>query len=461
VTAARFARENFRISRRVESFERVFEADRRRIGDMDLRVLSPIALDQTLTDVERLLDEAGSVMLTAYGNLLSSVVLLQGVLRTVARDRADLLQRELLTGLADVESAAPGLALWHIAEMASADEPTRARVRDADPASLHIADLDPGPTRRALENFIEAYGHRGPREAEIAEPRWREDPSLLFVALRLHLRREHDREQERPIDVERRQRAVRERAEREIEQLLPAPGRAAFRHLLGLVQRFTRLRERLRSHVVEVLGMFRRVALDASRRLGEAEEVAGREAAFFLTMEELHAALRGQARHVGELVRQRRRQYERDRALPDPPDTFIGFPPPVPPPPPETDALDGLAASAGRVQGRARVLSDTADLAHLEEGDILVAHCADVGWSPLFLLAGGVVTDLGGPLSHASIVLREYGVPAVVNVKVGTRIIRTGDWLDVDADAGRVQIVRSARGADDEPHPPGAELERP
>ena len=89
------------------------------------------------------------------------------------------------------------------------------------------------------------------------------------------------------------------------------------------------------------------------------------------------------------------------------------------------------------------MLSDPEDAAQFRAGEILVAGSADVGWAPLFLVAGGVVTDLGGPLSHASIVLREYGVPAVVNVKDGMRRIRTGDRILVDGDRGEVHVLET------------------
>jgi pyruvate,water dikinase len=218
------------------------------------------------------------------------------------------------------------------------------------------------------------------------------------------------------------------------------------RHLLSLVQRFMRLRERLRSYVTEVLGMFRELALDASHRLERRDPALGADAAFFLTVDELRGVLSGELRHIVALVRQRRRQYERDVALPDPPDTFVGYPPQVEAPaaPTGSDGLTGLGASSGRYEGLARVLLTPADASELRRGEVLVAPYADVGWSPLFTVAGAVVTDLGGPLSHASIVAREYGVPSVVNVKVGTRVIRTGDRVEVDGDAGTVRIVEPA-----------------
>jgi rifampicin phosphotransferase len=442
VTVARYLRENVGLMDRVARFEESFAEERGRLALLDLRVLSHTGLDRVLFRIEKLLDESGQVMLNVYGNLLATVVLLRAALSFVAKDDADRVERELLTGLADVESAAPGLSLWHIAEVARGEAAARAMIGSRDPHAMQIADLPEGPTRRALERFVLAHGYRCAREAEIAEPRWSEDPSLLFSALRAHLVRPNG--SATPIDIERKQRELRDAAARELERRMPIPARLAVRHLLSLVQRFMRLRERLRSYVVQVLGLYRAVALDASRRLAVIEPGTGRDAAFFLSLDELHAFLRGEVRTLGPLIRRRRLQLERDRVLPDPPDTFVGFPPPVPEPTLSPDGLRGLAACGGIARGRARVLRDVSEAHELAPGEILVAPYADIGWSPLFLVAAGVVTDLGGPLSHAAVVAREYGVPTVVNVKTGTRTIRTGDEIEVDGGAGTVRVVLRA-----------------
>jgi phosphohistidine swiveling domain-containing protein len=445
-TAARFLRENVMIDDMVGRFEGLYESERGRIQRMDLRILSPAALAATLRDVESLLDEAGSVLLTCYGNLLLCVVALRAALKAVAPDRFEDLERGLTSGLADLESAAPGLALWHIAEMLRVEPEARDKVLSTPASDLRVESLPDGATRRALERFLDAYGGRGAREAEIAEPRWREDPTLLFVTLRIHLEKpEGERGEGGPLALERRLRVLRDESEAELARSTPLVVRSALRHLLGLVQRFLRLRERLRSHVTEVIGLFRAVALEAGHRI-HVREGTGADSAFFLAADELKLHLRGHIPTVGALVRARRTQFLRDRALPDPPDTFVGFPPPIPADVPRPDELVGLAASSGHVRGRARVLSSPHQASEFRSGEILVAPYADVGWSPLFLVAKAVVTDLGGPLSHAAIVAREYGVPAVMNVKVGTRVIRTGDLLEVDGHRGIVKLLDESGG---------------
>jgi pyruvate,water dikinase len=132
---------------------------------------------------------------------------------------------------------------------------------------------------------------------------------------------------------------------------------------------------------------------------------------------------------------------QRDAALPAPPDTFVGFPPPVAPPDPDASELHGLGACAGRVVGMVRLVNDPADVSDFRPGEILLAQQTDVGWSPLFLVAGGVITELGGPLSHASIVAREFGIPAVVNVKRATSVLRTGDRVELDGEHGTVRLI--------------------
>jgi pyruvate,water dikinase len=148
---------------------------------------------------------------------------------------------------------------------------------------------------------------------------------------------------------------------------------------------------------------------------------------------------------VAPLIRTRRIQHERDRSLPAPPDTFVGQPPATGDGPLDPVLLRDLGASTGRRTGPARVVLEASAIASLQPGEILVTPQCDVGLSPVFLVAGGLVADLGGPLSHASIVARELGVPAVVNVKHASRTIRTGDLVEIDGDAGTVRLLERAR----------------
>ena len=104
------------------------------------------------------------------------------------------------------------------------------------------------------------------------------------------------------------------------------------------------------------------------------------------------------------------------------------------------DRLTGIGASAGRVTAAAQVLGGPQDFGQMRAGDVLVASITTPAWTPLFALASGVVTDIGGPLSHSSIVAREYGIPAVLGTGVATRRITSGQLITVDGDAGTVDL---------------------
>jgi phosphohistidine swiveling domain-containing protein len=108
------------------------------------------------------------------------------------------------------------------------------------------------------------------------------------------------------------------------------------------------------------------------------------------------------------------------------------------------DVLTGIGASAGRITATARVLDGPAEFATLQAGDILVAGMTTPAWTSLFARAAGVVTDVGGPLSHSSIVAREYGIPAVLGTGSATRRIRSGQRITVDGDAGTVTLLDAA-----------------
>ncbi len=442
--ASRLARRNLRIGRLVADFERRFQSSRDRLACIDPRVLAPLALDRVLGEALQMLDDAGEVLLVAYGNLLALTVVLHTLLRTSMNQEAERLQRELLTGLSDLEAVAPTLALWRLAERMRQEPSARAWLLEAaEEAKSPTECTPPGPLRTTWLHFLETHGHRGPWEAELAAPRWREEPALLLSALRGHLQAADQGES--VLAIVHRRRAVRRRAEEELRGRLPPLAREAAFGLLSGVRRFLRLRERLRDRVVRALWEVRRLALEASARFAGREPDAGEDAAFFLLLEELRSALREELGEVAGRAAVRRSQHARNRAWPAPPPLFVGAPPATPPPPPRDGRLVGHPACAGVVKGQVRKVSRPEQASALRPGEILVLRAADVGLSPLFPVAAAVVTDLGGALSHAAIVLRELGVPAVLGTVHASSTLRTGEWVEVDGSAGIVRRIEEPR----------------
>jgi pyruvate,water dikinase len=163
---------------------------------------------------------------------------------------------------------------------------------------------------------------------------------------------------------------------------------------------------------------------------------------YYVTGDELAGCLRDRVMpDLRAAVTRRRRDFERNRHV-QLPERFFGYPEPVEPDPDDGAAvLRGTPVSPGRVTGRARVIHDPRTDGPMAPGEILVAPVTDAGWTPLFALASGLVVDMGSALSHGSTVAREYGLPAVVNVRSATSSIRSGDLLSVDGAAGTVTII--------------------
>ena len=447
VTAARLVREQLRLDDQVARFEEEAERAFRDHSALDLAILPDEGVARTFRDVQELLEKTGDVMLTCASSALGSHLVLERVLGRVAPGEAAILAQDLTRGIRDLESARPAIGVMRVVNLAQRDPEARAALERED---VTLGAVPEGPTRRAISSFLDLYGDRAVREAELSTPRWKEDPRPVLAMIRVALRGE-------AAEVEPRLARGKATADAGMQRLMPRLNFAEqtlVRHLVTRAQKGARLRERMRAWVTRVLGMLRDVALDADRRLlrlvpelaedwGRVKQGGGPLATihtvFLLTVDEVVHALRTSRTDLAPLVRARRAELARDQSRPDPPATFIGSPPPVQLPPAGGDVLRGVAASSGVVEGRARVLLSASRMSELQPGEILVVHTTDVGWTPLFCMAAGVVTELGGGLSHAAVVARELGVPSVVNVDGVTRVLRTGDRVRVDGDRGIVE----------------------
>jgi len=450
LTTTRLLKEQLRLDEHVSRYEDEAERSLRDHNALDLAILPDEGVGRKFRDVQALLERTGDVMLTCASSALGSHILLKGVLSRVAKTHgadAERLAHDLTSGIRDLESARPAIGVMRIVNLARRDLDARA-VLEQEGASMDA--LPEGPAKRALASFLDLYGDRAVREAEISTPRWKEDPRPVLAMIRVALRGD-------ARDVEPQLARAKAAADAEMQRLfkrLNFVEQTAVRHLVARAQKAARLRERMRTWVTRVLGMMRDVALDADRRLLRlvpelaqdwatlkrgTSSLATIHTVFFLTVDEVVQALRASRTDLAPLVRARRAELARDQARPDPPRTFIGAPPPVRLPPSGGAILRGTAASSGIVEGNARVLLSASQMSELLPGEVLVVHTTDVGWTPLFCIAAGVVTELGGPLSHAAVVARELAVPSVVNVDGVTRALKTGDRIRLDGDAGVVE----------------------
>jgi phosphohistidine swiveling domain-containing protein len=218
---------------------------------------------------------------------------------------------------------------------------------------------------------------------------------------------------------------------------------------------FLQRRERTKLSVLRLGGVARRIVVEMADRLVVRGTLGSREQVEHLAITELEEAIAGAAVRRDVLDR-RRRALSAARQAGALPRRFDSRPEP------ESltdvvsgDRLRGWAASAGRHRGTVRLVHDVAG-ARLDDGDVLVARSTDPSWTPLFLRAGAIVVEEGGPLSHAAIVARELGLPAVLNVPGATRALQDGQEVTVDGSAGTIDVHD---GAADHPAPATASAE--
>jgi phosphohistidine swiveling domain-containing protein len=206
--------------------------------------------------------------------------------------------------------------------------------------------------------------------------------------------------------------------------------------------RFLELRERAKNALLVLGGEERRIIVESARRLVESRLLPTPDLVQYLTDAELDGMLFGKRTlYLNDLLD---RQYlaaaqASDEALPD---WFTGRPDRAAPIGVDPGSqLEGWAAGPGIAAGTVRIISSLEDGTRLQRGDVLVAHATDPSWTPLFLTAGAVVLETGGPLAHAAIVAREFGLPAVLNIPSATRILEEGETVRVDGTLGIVERV--------------------
>jgi phosphohistidine swiveling domain-containing protein len=335
------------------------------------------------------------------------------------------------------------LALWALAREARSDPDSARVLSQTPPARLaeeyHDGSLPPKLQGR-LADFLRLYGHRGVAEIDLGLPRWSEDPTYIMGVLANYLRLEDP--QSAP-DVQ------FGRATREAEGMVAELGRRAsrkgrlrgtlVRFLLGRARELSGLRETPKFSIVLLLARVRELLWPVGEELAQAGRLDNSGDIFFVSVPEAWTGLAGE--DLRATVSERRKVYERETRRKHVPRLLLsnGTEPTA-----EKhdaagadDGLSGTPASGGVVSGKARVILDPGS-AHLEPGEILVAPSTDPGWTPLFLTAGGLVMEMGGPMSHGAIVAREYGIPAVVGVPDATERIETGQRITVDGSEGIV-----------------------
>lgn len=354
----------------------------------------------------------------------------------------------LISGLGDVDSAAPSRGLWSLGRTV-ADSAELTAAYDEGVAGLEgrlrvAGGADATRFVQAFDDFLVVHGCRGPNEWDTAFDTWETDPSLaLALVERLRLADQSHDPTTQAIRLARR----RTEAESEAVARLRRPQRRIFRTVLRSARLFTQARERSKTTVVRAIHGVRRGAKELDRRI--ITRSGGRPGdLWYVTIDEIDRYI-ADPRSFRTSIAERRRMHD-ELARRIPPFFFEGRQPPL-----DTwelrdaevaqvavgDRLTGLPGCGGVARGRARIVTDPSDPAALGPGDVLVASSTDPSWTPLFIPAAAVVVDVGAVMSHAMIVSRELGIPCVASVTDATRRIPDGALVEVDGTAGTVEVL--------------------
>lgn len=292
--------------------------------------------------------------------------------------------------------------------------------------------------------FMDRYGMRGISEFDISKPRWSDDPTSLLMAVKGMMQGEvsgHHRKQYGELTAE---------AERSGQILIKAVDRGLFRkrkvqkmtRLIGLMRNGIPLREHGKYFLMRIFGLLREELVKAAVELKSTGRIHNIEDVWFLNLDEVIKAFSEPEMELKDRISLRRAGFEADSQKVPPrviastgeiPKAVItgDFP---------KGAIPGAGVSSGQIEGIARVITDPMSQV-LEPGEILVAPFTDPAWTPLFINASAVVIEVGGMMTHGSVIAREYGIPAVVSVIDATTLIETGQRIRVNGDLGYVEVL--------------------
>lgn len=433
--------------------------DQRMVADWKRRVPELLEADDTdlLTTTRELTPLALELFqrhLEVTGRAGAAVQFLSAFCEKQLGDRT--LALSLLSSLGDIDSAAPSRALWDLGRAVRAS-PALTAAFDQGLDGLHdrLQSLDPGAGdaaaveafRQQFARFLDEFGSRGPNEWETGCETWGTKPALalaLVDRLRVADEKQDPRARALVLTAERHALTTATRARLRWFQ------RPMFDRALASASMFSVARERSKTTVIELLHVARLLSRRLAERAAARTEAGHWEDMWFCLNTELEEYLANPAWFAQIIASRRATRAALAERIP--PFVFQGSLPPVDTWPlrasdagveqlREGESLSGLAAVPGMAEGRACVITDPLEPGDLGPGDVLIAPLTDPAWTPLFVAAEAVVVDVGGQMSHAVIVAREFGMPCVVAATDASKRIPHGARVRVDATAGTITVL--------------------
>lgn len=377
--------------------------------------------------------------------------LLGAILKRYYGGDTDEVVAKLISGVTGNVTMETNKRLWDLAQIAKSSQKVSALIREYDYQACRpiLERLQEGRVfLKSLDKFLLEFGHREVR-MDILDPTWRDDPEPVFSFIRSYLDADEARSPHRQQE-----RLIKEREQmtnfviKDIEKslfgrLLLAP---VFKWVLKQTQIHTRERDTMHFEMTRIFPPLRRMFIELGSRWTASGLLEYEEDIFFLKLEEIQAMAES-PRPMREVVAARKDEYHQNQRRPWPNIIHNGeeiYTAELEIEETQSSVLKGVPGSPGRVAGMSRIIQGPEEFSLLKKGEILVAPITNPVWTPLFAIAGGVVTEVGGILSHGAIVAREYGIPAVMSVAGATKRLRDGQRITIDGNKGLVQLETEA-----------------
>jgi phosphoenolpyruvate synthase/pyruvate phosphate dikinase len=405
---------------------------------------------QNLEELIETLKEIMGFVETHYGSPGIAdflVMIFPGLLATLINKwfpETNMLSARLLQGL-NVKSMEPTALILKMSQEIKANQDYQELLLKGSYSNLE-ARLD-DKLKKILNDFMEKFGGRCYNECMINSPTFEERHDLFWDLVKKYQRKD---EQKNSISIENLKAENRKNFTRELVSDLSIGRKLIFLNILRNAQNAVKLRETGRIFQSLIFGEIRAITLELGRQLKELGYVNDAGDIFYLEFSEIENLLYGKfhsPESIPSLISLRKETCKKNNDK-EPPEFFIldkgdFFK--------ASDSLSinitnntilqGTGVSAGKAQGKAVIISDPTQDNRLQPGDILVTRSTDPGWTPLFLIAGGLILERGGLLSHGAIVAREFGIPAIVGVDDATKILKDGDFVSINGNTGEIQIL--------------------
>jgi phosphohistidine swiveling domain-containing protein len=370
------------------------------------------------------------------------------LLREVAGENPGL-ALEVTRGLPRNVTTEMDLALWDTATALRADAGAAGVFREASAPELvsrYLQGTLPSAAQTAIAHFMDRYGMRGVGEIDFGQPRWREDPMPVMHTLQSYL--QIDPDYSPAVLFAKGEKAAHEAVEKLAAEARKRPGGRLKEKLVRAAARRIRLlmgaRESPKFFAIRTMGIARRALLEVGREFVEAGTIDRPDDLVFLQLSELDSLSRNESRDWKALIAERRAAFEREARRRQVPRVLVSdgraFYEGLGSQTDTADVITGSPVSPGVVEGVVHVVFDPHQT-QLAPGEILVCPGTDPAWTPLFMAAGGLVTEVGGMMTHGSVVAREYGIPAVVGVHQATTRLKTGQRIRLDGTAGKIVVI--------------------